>query len=180
MHAEEEIELSEARLETSLAVDLPEVERRERVVSKARAEHVAFARRFGELEDHPVVGSDPDHPGLVRIHKGPDSRNEQYENAYHCDTTWREHPQFGAVLRWMGGIPVDRSRPHGMVDDSVAAFSKMERRVLAIAPQGTRRPVPHFKTGFLHIARGAQVPVMLAALVTFFALIIIMVASSPF
>ena len=64
-----------------------------------RAEHVAFARRFGELEDHPVVGSDPDHPGLVRIYKGPDSRNEQYENAWHCDTTWRECPQFGAVLR---------------------------------------------------------------------------------
>jgi len=64
-----------------------------------RAEHVAFARRFGELEDHPVVGSDPDHPGLVRIYKGPDSRNEQYENAWHCDTTWRECPQLGAVLR---------------------------------------------------------------------------------
>jgi taurine dioxygenase len=64
-----------------------------------RAEHVAFARRFGELEDHPVVGSDPEHPGLVRIYKGPDSRNEQYENAWHCDTTWRECPQFGAVLR---------------------------------------------------------------------------------
>jgi taurine dioxygenase len=64
-----------------------------------RAEHVAFARRFGELEDHPVVGSDPDHPGLVRIYKGPDSRAEQYENAYHCDATWRECPQLGAVLR---------------------------------------------------------------------------------
>jgi alpha-ketoglutarate-dependent taurine dioxygenase len=64
-----------------------------------RAEHVAFARRFGELEDHPVVGSDPEHPGLVRIYKGPDSRHEQYENAWHCDTTWRERPQFGAVLR---------------------------------------------------------------------------------
>jgi taurine dioxygenase len=64
-----------------------------------RADHVAFARRFGELEDHPVVGSDPDHPGLVRIYKGPESRAEQYENAWHCDTTWRERPQFGAVLR---------------------------------------------------------------------------------
>ena len=64
-----------------------------------RAEHVAFARRFGALEDHPVVGSDPEHPGLVRIYKGPNSRNEQYENAWHCDTTWRECPQFGAVLR---------------------------------------------------------------------------------
>jgi taurine dioxygenase len=71
-----------------------------------RAEHVAFARRFGDLEDHPVVGSDPDHPGLVRIYKGPDSRNEQYENAWHCDTTWRECPQFGAVLRCTESPPV--------------------------------------------------------------------------
>ena len=36
-----------------------------------RAEHVAFARHFGELEDHPVAGSDPDNPGLVRIYKDP-------------------------------------------------------------------------------------------------------------
>ena len=36
------------------------------------AAHVAFARHFGELEDHPVAGSDPDHPGLVRIYKSPD------------------------------------------------------------------------------------------------------------
>ena len=64
-----------------------------------RGEHVAFARRFGALEDHPVVGSDPENPGLVLIHKGPDTRAEQYENAYHCDTTWRECPQLGAVLR---------------------------------------------------------------------------------
>jgi len=68
-----------------------------------RAEHVAFAQRFGALDDHPVVGSDPDHPGLVRIYKGPDSRQEQYENAWHCDTTWRECPQFGAVLRCVEG-----------------------------------------------------------------------------
>jgi taurine dioxygenase len=71
-----------------------------------RGEHVAFARRFGELEDHPVVGSDPENPGLVRIYKGPDSRNEQYENAWHCDTTWRECPQFGAVLRCTEAPPV--------------------------------------------------------------------------
>jgi taurine dioxygenase len=65
----------------------------------SRAEHVAFARRFGELEDHPVVGSDPEHPGLVQIYKGADSRHLQYENAWHCDATWRERPQMGAVLR---------------------------------------------------------------------------------
>src|SRR5262245_12723017 len=64
-----------------------------------RAEHVAFARRFGELEDHPVAGSDPDHPGLVRIYKDLDSKKEHYENAYHCDGTWRETPAMGCVLR---------------------------------------------------------------------------------
>src|SRR3954471_602771 len=65
----------------------------------SRADHVAFARRFGELEDHPVVGSDPDHPGLVRIYKSPDSPNDRYENAWHTDATWRDKPPFGCVLR---------------------------------------------------------------------------------
>jgi taurine dioxygenase len=64
-----------------------------------RAEHVAFARRFGELEDHPVVGSDPDHPGLVRIYKSLDSKKEHYENAWHTDASWRECPPMGCVLR---------------------------------------------------------------------------------
>jgi taurine dioxygenase len=64
-----------------------------------RAEHVAFARHFGDLEDHPVAGSDPDNPGLVRIYKDLDSKKEHYENAWHCDATWREKPPFGCVLR---------------------------------------------------------------------------------
>ena len=42
-----------------------------------RAEHVAFAKHFGELEDHPVAGSDPENPGLVRIYKTPDSPNDR-------------------------------------------------------------------------------------------------------
>ena len=66
-----------------------------------RAEHVALAERFGPLEDHPAPGSDPDHPGLVRIYKDLDSPAEHYENAYHCDATWREAPPMGcgAALR---------------------------------------------------------------------------------
>jgi taurine dioxygenase len=71
-----------------------------------RAEHVAFARRFGELEDHPVAGSDPEHPGLVRIYKTPEQPNDRYENAWHSDATWREAPQFGAVLRCVECPPV--------------------------------------------------------------------------
>lgn len=71
-----------------------------------RAEHVAFARRFGELEDHPVAGSDPDNPGLVRIYKDLNSPPEHYENAWHCDATWREAPPMGCVLRCIEGPEV--------------------------------------------------------------------------
>jgi len=71
-----------------------------------RAEHVAFARHFGELEDHPVAGSDPEHPGLVRIYKSPDTPNDRYENAWHTDATWREKPPFGCVLRCVECPPV--------------------------------------------------------------------------
>jgi len=71
---------------------------------------------------------------------------------------------FAPILRWMGGIPVDRSSPHGIVEQSVRAFAEAPDRILALAPQGTRKPVAHFKSGFLHIARGAGVPVVLATL----------------
>jgi|SRR5882672_1016249 len=71
-----------------------------------RAEHIAFARHFGDLEDHPVAGSDPDHPGLVRIYKSPDQPNDRYENSWHTDATWREKPPFGCVLRCVECPPV--------------------------------------------------------------------------
>jgi taurine dioxygenase len=72
----------------------------------SRAEHVAFARHFGELEDHPVAGSDPEHPGLVRIYKSPEQPNDRYENSWHTDATWREKPPFGCVLRCVECPPV--------------------------------------------------------------------------
>lgn len=71
-----------------------------------RAEHVAFARHFGELEDHPVAGSDPEHRGLVQIYKTPDAPLDRYENAWHTDATWREKPPFGCVLRCVECPPV--------------------------------------------------------------------------
>ncbi|NBG92614.1 TauD/TfdA family dioxygenase [Pseudomonas sp. 9.1(2019)] len=72
----------------------------------SRAEHVAFARRFGELEDHPVIGSHPDHPGLVQVYKKPDSPVDRYENSWHTDATWREAPPMGCVLRCVECPPV--------------------------------------------------------------------------
>ncbi|MGF7122457.1 TauD/TfdA dioxygenase family protein [Rhodococcus sp. BE178] len=72
----------------------------------SRAEHVALAERFGSLEDHPVVGSDPDHPGLVQIYKDLDSPPEAFENSFHCDATWRVNPPMGCVLRCVEGPAV--------------------------------------------------------------------------
>ena len=69
-----------------------------------RAEHVAFARRFGDLEDHPVAGSDPEHPGLVQIYRN--DKRENYENNYHSDGLWRETPAMGCVLRCIECPPV--------------------------------------------------------------------------
>ena len=72
----------------------------------SKADHVAFAHRFGQLEDHPVAGSDPDHPGLVCIYKDMDSPPDFYENAWHCDATWRDAPPLGCVLRCIEGPEV--------------------------------------------------------------------------
>ncbi len=71
---------------------------------------------------------------------------------------------FAGFLRWMGGVPIDRSAPQGVVGEAVAAFGREPARILVIAPEGTRGKVARYKTGFLHIARGARVPVLLIAL----------------
>src|SRR5215469_1838788 len=44
----------------------------------SRAEHVAFASHFGDLEDHPMAGSDPNHPGLVQIYRGGNTKDDHY------------------------------------------------------------------------------------------------------
>ena len=93
-----------------------------------RAEHVAFARYFGELEDHPVAGSDPDNPGLVRIYKSPDAPIDRYENAWHTDATWREKPPFGCVLRCVECPPVGGDT---MWANMVLAYEKLPDDVKA-------------------------------------------------
>ena len=105
------INLGVASREPALVAEIRRLLLRHRVLffrdqDITRAEHVAFARHFGELEDHPVAGSDPEHPGLVRIYKSPDTPNDRYENSWHCDATWREKPPFGCVLRCVECPPV--------------------------------------------------------------------------
>jgi len=71
---------------------------------------------------------------------------------------------FRRLLIWLGGIPVDRSAQHGVVGQIVAEFKKRDKFVLVITPEGTRRRVERWKTGFYYIALQAQVPIVPAFL----------------
>ena len=69
-------------------------------------------------------------------------------------------PPFGALMRRWGGIPVDRRTPQDTVASVVHEFERSETLLLALAPEGTRRPGTEWKTGFWHIAKGAGVPIL--------------------
>ncbi|MCP4896600.1 MAG: acyltransferase [bacterium] len=64
------------------------------------------------------------------------------------------------VMRWMGGIPVNRRLPRGVVEQTVEAFERAEGMILALSPEGTRSKVPSWRTGFYRIAREAKVPII--------------------
>lgn len=70
---------------------------------------------------------------------------------------------FGALMRWLGGIAVDRSKSTNLVAASAAALKAAPGRVqLVIPPEGTRGATRHWKTGFYFIALAAEVPIVLA------------------
>ena len=66
----------------------------------------------------------------------------------------------GPLMRWLGGLPVDRHHPEGFVQQIAARFATREHLVLAMAPEGTRKPVERWKSGFYRIALGAGVPIV--------------------
>ena len=71
---------------------------------------------------------------------------------------------FGRILRAVGGMPVDRSASNDVVQQVTAEFTKRKRLVLALAPEGTRKRVKRWRTGFYHIAHAAGVPIVPVAL----------------
>ncbi len=68
-------------------------------------------------------------------------------------------PILGPVLRWFGGIPVDRSHSQNTVKKITEEFNKHDRFYLLITPEGTRKRVNRWKKGFYFIAKTAEVPV---------------------
>ena len=70
----------------------------------------------------------------------------------------------GPIMRWMGGVPVDRSRAEHVVDEVVKRFEGSESFWLGISPEGTRSYTERWKTGFYRLALRAKVPLWCASL----------------
>lgn len=71
---------------------------------------------------------------------------------------------FGFIFKSLGGTPVDRSKSNNLVDAIVKIFNSKNEFRLALSPEGTRKKVEKWKTGFYYIAKGANVPIVMATL----------------
>ncbi|MCF6278027.1 MAG: 1-acyl-sn-glycerol-3-phosphate acyltransferase, partial [Anaerolineales bacterium] len=65
----------------------------------------------------------------------------------------------GPIMRWLGGISVVRGARENFVGQVIEIYKNSKEMVIALAPEGTRKYVDHWKTGFYHIAKGAQVAI---------------------
>lgn len=73
-------------------------------------------------------------------------------------------PPFGWFMKLLGGIPVDRSKHNNLVDAAAHTFKTRESLILAVPPEGSRKKMEYWKTGFYYIAEAAGVPVCLGFL----------------
>jgi 1-acyl-sn-glycerol-3-phosphate acyltransferase len=71
---------------------------------------------------------------------------------------------FGGFMRWLGGVPVDRDASSGRVAKIVALMRESDRFILGLSPEGTRKRMQRWKSGFYHVAVGVDVPVLLTYL----------------
>lgn len=69
----------------------------------------------------------------------------------------------GWFFRYCGGVPVDRKKSAGLVEQMVKACNESEEFILTITPEGTRHHVTEWKRGFYHIAKNAGIPIVMAA-----------------
>lgn len=117
-----------------------------------------------------VEGNIADHPRYVAI-VAPHTSNWDFvvglaaRYALRLDASWLgKHtlfrPPFGWIMRRWGGIAIDRTASHDVVSQTVAEFSSRPRVFLVITPEGTRKQVSRWRTGFWHIAKGAGVPIL--------------------
>ena len=68
---------------------------------------------------------------------------------------------FSGLMKWLGGIPINRSASHNVVRETVRQFKENKDLVVLVPPEGTRSKVARWKTGFYHIANMAEVPILM-------------------
>ena len=130
----------------------------------------ALGHSFLRLMGWRIAGDIPDLPKMVLI-VAPHSSNWDFIVGVAAKAAMRLRVRFlgkdslfrfplGILMRRLGGIPVDRFAANDVVTSVVSQFDRSQRMLLAIAPEGTRKPVDRWRTGFYHIARGAGVPIL--------------------
>jgi 1-acyl-sn-glycerol-3-phosphate acyltransferase len=132
-----------------------------------------LAKAWLRLTGWKLVGERPSTPKLVVISQHTSNWDAWYlllfALAFDIRVSWiGKHTLFrgplGPIARWLGGVPVDRSAHHDLVAQLADAFRARDQLILVMAPEGTRHRVEHWKSGFYHVARSANVPVVLARL----------------
>ena len=73
------------------------------------------------------------------------------------------NPITSYLFKFLGGIPVDRTKNSNIVDEVVDLFELGKIKILAIAPEGTRKRVEKWKTGFYYIALKAKLPILMVS-----------------
>lgn len=68
----------------------------------------------------------------------------------------------GPMLTWLGGLPINRRLPRGVIEQMTGAFAAHDRLMLVITPEGTRKRTDSWKSGFYRIATEANVPIVMA------------------
>lgn len=139
---------------------------------------MTLAQRLGHallgLAGWRAVGRMPDEPKLLAL-GAPHTSNWDFvimlpfALAIGAKITWMGKDSlfrwpFGPVMRALGGFPVQRGARLNAVEQAVERFRQSDRLILVMSPEGTRRRTAHWKSGFYHIARGANVPVVLGFL----------------
>jgi 1-acyl-sn-glycerol-3-phosphate acyltransferase len=133
-----------------------------------------LAKRWLEKAGWSIEGSAPKEPKFVLI-AAPHTSNWDLVYALACGTAlglsihWMGKDSLfrgpaGVCLRLLGGIPVDRSAHHDLVQTMAREFARHERFVLLVPPEGTRKAVQYWKSGFYRIAQQAGVPIALGVL----------------
>jgi 1-acyl-sn-glycerol-3-phosphate acyltransferase len=117
-----------------------------------------------------IQGALPDLPKMVII-AAPHTSNWDFvvgiavKQALGLRVTWLGKDSLfrgplAPLLKFLGGMPVDRAKSNDVVSQVVSEFARRDRMIVALAPEGTRKRVERWRTGFYHIAHGAGVPIL--------------------